>query len=111
MKFYLEYSCPCESVQMIVECDDEATAMEYASVCARESYESYAGLHGVTDLKEVAWEEFCKEIEELTDEEQEIVEERYEEIISDNTSFFVEKFDETNEHHLEAMEEGGLIEI
>ena len=106
MKFYIEYSCPYESEQMIVECDSEVTAEEYAAMCAREIYELYAGLHGVTDLKDVAWEEFCKELEELTDEEQKIVEERYEEIVSDDTSFYVEEFDEINECHLTAMEDG-----
>lgn len=105
MKFYIEYGCPCESVQMIVECDSEVTAEEYAAMCAREIYESYAGMHGVTDLKDVAWEEFCKGLEELTIKELEAVEEIYEEVISEDTSSFVEKFDETNECHLEAMEE------
>lgn len=106
MKFYIEYSCPHESEQMIVECDSEVTAEEYATMCAREIYESYADAHWAINLKDIAWKEFCKELEELTDKEQEIVEERYEEIISEDASSFVEEFDETNECHLEAMEEG-----
>lgn len=106
MKFYIEYSCPCESIQMIVECDSEVTAEEYAAMCARETYESYAGLHAVTDLKEIALEKFCKELEDLTIKELEAAEEMYEEVISEDTSFFVEEFDETNEWHLEAMEDG-----
>lgn len=86
-------------------------AAEYAYRCAQESYESYAGLHGVQDLNDVALENFEKDLEELTEEELIELDELYSDVIENDIFYSAEEYDETIETHLDAMEEGGVIEI
>lgn len=111
MKFYIEYGCTCETVTEVVECKNQEIAEEYAYRSAYESYESFAGLHGLLDLSDVAQEYFDKDLDNLTEEELVEVDELYSEVIENDIFYYAETYNEANDTHLEAMEEGELIEI
>lgn len=111
MKFYVKYGCTCETVIEVIKCKNKKEAEEYAYTCAQESYESYAGLHGIQDLNDVAQEYFDKDLDNLTEKELVEVDELYSEVIENDIFYYVEIYNEANDTHLEAMEEGGLIEI
>lgn len=101
----------CETVTEVVKCKDKEVAEEYAYEQAKDSYESYAGFHGIQDLNDVAREYFDKDLDGLSEAELIAVDQYYFEVIENDIFYYAEEFDDTNDVHLEALKEGGIIEI
>lgn len=70
MKYFkIEYGCGCSPNEEYIECETLKEAEETAWEYARDDYESYAGLHGIPSVEEVAEELFGKEWDDLSEEE------------------------------------------
>lgn len=105
MLYVIEYGCGCGSNEMIVEAENEETAVRFAWEKACEDYESFEGLHGIPDIHDV-----CEDygIEDPTSSE---AEEAYREERESWLDYSVEEFDISNESHTDLLETDGAYKI
>lgn len=99
MLFYIKYGCSISHEQLIIDAEDFEKANEYAENAAQEVYYSY-------DCNYPCAEGYFLGDEEMTQEE--IDESEYMDMMND-IDWVVEPYDESNEDHVEAMEEQGGI--
>lgn len=98
--FYIKYGCSVNHEQLIVEAETFERAEKYAESAAKDCYYSY-DCNYPSDEEYIYYEE-----EGMTEEE--IDENEYMDMMSD-IDWVVEPYDESNEDHVEAMEEQGEI--
>ena len=101
MKYFITYGCGCGNEYAVIEAKNKDDAMNYARECAIENYQSFEGFHGVLDWAEV------KEEYELEDDYE--VDIAYAEEIENSIDYGVELFDETNDEHVDTLEEQGRV--
>lgn len=100
MKFYVKYGCSECHETLIVEAESFERADEFAEGAAQDVYYSY-DCNYPSDEEYIYYEE-----EGMTEEE--IDESEYMDMMN-NIDWVVEPYDESNEDHIEAMEEQGGI--
>ena len=81
-KFYkITFGCGCGENEDFITAENYDNAIRYAYESAVEDYMSYEGYHGIPGLNDIANEMFNKEFDELSEDEQEAVEEEYDQTI------------------------------
>ena len=70
MKYFkIEYSCGCGFNEGYIIADSFEEAEKEAYRLAADNYESYAGLHGIPSIEEIAKDTFDMPFSELTEDE------------------------------------------
>ena len=90
--YKIYYTCGCGKNEdyIVASSDDEAD--NFAYTCAIENYESYAGMHGIVDIDQLAEEEYgCADIEELDEDSLITLYQKYNEIIEENIDYGYEE--------------------
>lgn len=107
MKYFkVYYSCGCGEHEEYIEAVSEEDASEIAYELALEDYMSYEGLHGVRNREQIAEELFGDpdsgdeyDLDTLTDEQLEEVEEVYQQEVESSIDYWAEEI--TEEEYME----------
>lgn len=98
MKFYVVWGHHVNRNEEILEFENQREAEEWAYQNSIESYDSYAGLHGIMSIEDIMEEE---------DVDYETAEEIYAEYRENEINYNAEVFDENNEYHSAILEDQG----
>lgn len=106
MKFFGTYGCSATSsiYNIAIEARDAQSALKFCYDSAVEDRDSYEGLHGVKTWEEIAENEGFI-IGEMSQAEENYIDDLYVDSIESNIIYNIEPFDINNEEHLEILKE------